>query len=100
MTKHHKLFTALIVQGALLGGCFDEEEGDATDDASASDTDANTDTDTDTSTDTDVTTDTADCSTAVCEDTDDWQLCTGDGVLCCWATGECCNTCCGHLSAQ
>ena len=90
-----RLFQVLVVQGALLGagtGCF--EDADDTDPdpqpddtASASDTAAPDDSGTE-----------AGACDDVCENTNDWQLCLADGVQCCWATGVCCDDCCGHLA--
>ncbi|MCO4743388.1 MAG: hypothetical protein KC912_01280 [Proteobacteria bacterium] len=93
MTHHHKMFTALVLQGALLGACYEEEDETPTTDDAA--TDSATQDTSDTSSDTDTNTGT--CADAVCEDTDQWTTCLADGVLCCWATGECCEPCCGHL---
>jgi hypothetical protein len=90
MTHHHKLFTALVLQGALLGACYEEEEEilASGDDSASGDTSGDT---------SDTSTNTGTCDDAVCEDTTDWTTCQADGVLCCWATGECCEPCCGHL---
>ncbi|TNE87685.1 MAG: hypothetical protein EP330_17575 [Deltaproteobacteria bacterium] len=96
MTRHHKLFTALVLHGALLSGCFEEEEGEAsTDDTTTDDT---TGTDSATPSDSGDTGTPAACAEAECLATEAWDTCTADGVQCCWATGECCDPCCGHLS--
>jgi hypothetical protein len=102
MTHPHRLFTALVVHGALLAGCYEEDS----DNTNTGDTDNVTeDTDsvdtglTDTALEDTSPQNTGDCATsAECLNTDSFTECTADGVMCCWAAGECCDYCCGDLS--
>lgn len=99
MTHHHRLFSALVIHGALLGGCYEEETDDSTSSNADSGTEETASADTGTSDTGPGDTGTAGtCGDAECLATDDFQACTADGVQCCWAAGDCCDYCCGHLN--
>ena len=96
MTSTHKLFAALVVQGTLLGGCFEEDPSDTDADSTNQDDTANS-TATDPGSDTGEPPVDGQCAEAECANTDSFTDCTADGVLCCWAAGDCCDYCCGDL---
>ncbi len=84
-------FRVLVIEGALLTGCPSEE-----DDTSVTDEEEDQDTSATEPSETDGNEETA--GDAVCENTDMWSTCIADGVSCCWAAGDSCDVCCGHLS--
>ena len=82
-------FKVLVVESALLAGC---EEENAPRDSGTNPQDSGSEADSgggDT---------TGGACADVCENTDQWTECLADGVMCCWAAGDCCDPCCGHLS--
>lgn len=87
-----KWFRVLVVEGALLTGCAKNGAPDEAGDTSSRDDASEVEGD-EASTEPDGV-----CAAAVCEDTSSWSECTADGVMCCWAAGDCCDPCCGHLS--
>ena len=92
MTSTHKLFAALVVQGTLMTGCFEDTPSDTDEGTSGGE-----DTATGASEDTGEPLVDGICEEAECANTTSFTDCTADGVLCCWAAGECCDYCCGDL---